>query len=209
VRAEDVVLLVRQGPVRQRLAASRLERRFGGGEAHAFPPVHYDDLAPVAESATAAPSHEEPAATPPSIWDEQPPTSPGWDDGGSSTQQHAGAGGFSAAASSFAEPPADDSSPFANEAHEEHVSPAVPAYSAEPAPPSWSSGAGSAEHEPAGDIGEPAGHELSEQQIDRIARRVVQLMSDQLVRNIAWEVIPDLAEMVVKERVRQLEADEN
>jgi hypothetical protein len=49
--------------------------------------------------------------------------------------------------------------------------------------------------------------ELSDEQIDRIARRVVQLMSDQVVRNIAWEVIPDLAEMVVKERIRQLETE--
>src|SRR5438105_420027 len=47
--------------------------------------------------------------------------------------------------------------------------------------------------------------ELTDDQIDRIARRVVQMMSDQVVRTIAWEVIPDLAEMVVKERIRQLE----
>ena len=49
--------------------------------------------------------------------------------------------------------------------------------------------------------------DLTDAQVDRIARRVVQLMSDQVVRNIAWEVIPDLAEMVVKERIRQLEAE--
>jgi hypothetical protein len=49
------------------------------------------------------------------------------------------------------------------------------------------------------------GGELSDAQIERIARRVVELMSDQVVRNIAWEVIPDLAEVVVKERIRQLE----
>jgi hypothetical protein len=49
--------------------------------------------------------------------------------------------------------------------------------------------------------------DLTEDQIDRIARRVVQLMSEQVVRNVAWEVIPDLAEMVVKERIRQLEAE--
>jgi len=52
-----------------------------------------------------------------------------------------------------------------------------------------------------------AGGDLTEEQIDRIARRVVQLMSDQVVKNIAWEVIPDLAEMVVKERIRQLESE--
>ena len=50
-----------------------------------------------------------------------------------------------------------------------------------------------------------SGGELTDEQIDRIARRVVQMMSDQVVRTIAWEVIPDLAEMVVKERIRQLE----
>lgn len=49
--------------------------------------------------------------------------------------------------------------------------------------------------------------DLTDEQIDRIARRVVELISDQVVRNIAWEVIPDLAEMVVKERIRQLEAE--
>lgn len=51
------------------------------------------------------------------------------------------------------------------------------------------------------------GTELSEEQIERIARRVVELMSDQVIRNIAWEVIPDLAEMVVRERIRQLESE--
>lgn len=49
--------------------------------------------------------------------------------------------------------------------------------------------------------------ELTDEQVDRIARRVVELISDQVIRNIAWEVIPDLAEMVVKERIRQLEAE--
>jgi hypothetical protein len=59
-------------------------------------------------------------------------------------------------------------------------------------------------------ISQPAsgnGMDLTDEQIDRIARRVVQLMSDQVVRNIAWEVIPDLAEMVVKERIRELETE--
>jgi hypothetical protein len=49
--------------------------------------------------------------------------------------------------------------------------------------------------------------DLSDEQIDRIAKRVVQMMSEQVVRNIAWEVIPDMAEMVVKERIKQLEAE--
>ena len=49
--------------------------------------------------------------------------------------------------------------------------------------------------------------DLTEEQIDRIARRVVQLLSTDVVKNIAWEVIPDMAEMVVKERIRQLESE--
>jgi CheY-like chemotaxis protein len=49
--------------------------------------------------------------------------------------------------------------------------------------------------------------DLTDEQVDKIARRVIELMSDHVVRNIAWEVIPDLAEMVVKERIRQLESE--
>jgi len=60
---------------------------------------------------------------------------------------------------------------------------------------------------PAAPAASASGAELSEAEVDRIARRVVQLMADTVVRNIAWEVIPDLAEMVVKERIRQLESE--
>jgi hypothetical protein len=37
--------------------------------------------------------------------------------------------------------------------------------------------------------------------IDKIARRVVELMSDKVVREIAWEVVPDLAELLVKRKL--------
>jgi CheY-like chemotaxis protein len=60
---------------------------------------------------------------------------------------------------------------------------------------------------PASEPSIPVARDLTDEQVDRIARRVVELMSDQVVRNIAWEVIPDLAEMVVKERIRQLESE--
>ena len=49
--------------------------------------------------------------------------------------------------------------------------------------------------------------ELTDAQVERIARIVVKLMSDKVIRDIAWEVIPDVAEMLVKERIRQLEAE--
>jgi CheY-like chemotaxis protein len=50
---------------------------------------------------------------------------------------------------------------------------------------------------------------LTDEQVDRIARRVVEMAAPQLER-IAWEVIPDMAEMLVRKRIAELEgaADE-
>jgi CheY-like chemotaxis protein len=52
----------------------------------------------------------------------------------------------------------------------------------------------------------PAAEAMSEADVDRIARRVVELIGDRVVRDIAWEVIPDLAEVVIKDRLRELES---
>jgi CheY-like chemotaxis protein len=49
---------------------------------------------------------------------------------------------------------------------------------------------------------------LTDEQVERIARRVVEMLSDSAIRDIAWEVIPDMAEMIVKERIRELESEE-
>lgn len=51
----------------------------------------------------------------------------------------------------------------------------------------------------------PAG-ELSEADVDRVARRVIELLGDKVVRDVAWEVVPDLAEVILKARIRELEA---
>jgi hypothetical protein len=48
---------------------------------------------------------------------------------------------------------------------------------------------------------------LSDEEVDRIARRVVELMSEKSVRDIAWEVIPDLAQAIVRERIKELETE--
>jgi CheY-like chemotaxis protein len=48
--------------------------------------------------------------------------------------------------------------------------------------------------------------QLSPEMIDAIARRCVELMSDTVIREIAWEVVPDLAELLIK---RQLEEKAN
>lgn len=47
---------------------------------------------------------------------------------------------------------------------------------------------------------------LSEDEIDRLASRVVERLSERIVREIAWEVIPDVAEIVIKQRIKELEA---
>lgn len=47
---------------------------------------------------------------------------------------------------------------------------------------------------------------LSDADVDRIARRVAELLGDRAVRDVAWEVIPDMAEVVIKERIRELES---
>ena len=47
---------------------------------------------------------------------------------------------------------------------------------------------------------------LTEDDIDRIARRVIELASDRLEK-IAWEIVPDMAEIVVRQRIRELEAE--
>ena len=48
--------------------------------------------------------------------------------------------------------------------------------------------------------------ELSDADVDRIARRVVELLGEDTVRAVSWEVVPDLAEVIIKERVRELES---
>jgi CheY-like chemotaxis protein len=53
--------------------------------------------------------------------------------------------------------------------------------------------------------GSAAGGPLSDDDIDRIARRVLELSGERIVRKIAWDVVPELAERFVKERLEELE----
>ena len=85
-----------------------------------------------------------------------------------------------------------------------------------PSRPAPESGAGEAsspapgggEPRPAGPQGPPIRVEspLSDEDVDRIARRIVELLGDKPVRDVAWEVVPDLAEMVIRGRIRELES---
>jgi hypothetical protein len=48
---------------------------------------------------------------------------------------------------------------------------------------------------------------LSEDDVERISRRVIEHLSEKIVRDIAWELVPDIAEILVRQRLRELEAD--
>ncbi|MFN7962153.1 MAG: response regulator [Thermoanaerobaculia bacterium] len=59
---------------------------------------------------------------------------------------------------------------------------------------------------PAAPIAAAPSGELSDADVDRIARRVVELLGEKIVRDVAWEVVPDLAELAIKDRLRELES---
>lgn len=46
---------------------------------------------------------------------------------------------------------------------------------------------------------------LSDDDIDRIAHRVLELSGERIVRRIAWDVVPELAERLVRERLDEIE----
>jgi CheY-like chemotaxis protein len=50
-----------------------------------------------------------------------------------------------------------------------------------------------------------AARRLSDEDVDRIARRVVELVGERAVRKVAWEVVPEMAERFVRERLQELE----
>ncbi|HEY8181383.1 MAG TPA: response regulator [Thermoanaerobaculia bacterium] len=161
----------------------------GGGETKAFPKMSFDDFQK---------SEPAPMTPPPSPTPETPP----WDSRPS--------GNFEASepseSAAWDEQPVGETKAFPKMSFEDlDKTPAKPAakpaaeepmFTPPPPPPPAPS-----------PLSSSSSGELSDEQIDKIARRVVQLLSDQVVRNIAWEVIPDLAETVVKERIRQLESE--
>jgi CheY-like chemotaxis protein len=54
----------------------------------------------------------------------------------------------------------------------------------------------------------PAAGPLTDDDIDRIARRVLELSGERIVRKVAWDVVPELAERLVKERLDELDKAE-
>jgi CheY-like chemotaxis protein len=172
----------------------------GTGETRAFPKMSFDDFQKSEPTPTAPPPSPKPE-TPP--WDARP------------------SGNFETsdtkppASSPWDEPqPVGETRAFPKMSFEDlDKTPAKPTPAAEefsftpPAPPPPPAPSSTASPAASSASSGSASGDLSDEQIDKIARRVVQLLSDQVVRNIAWEVIPDLAETVVKERIRQLESE--
>jgi CheY-like chemotaxis protein len=108
------------------------------------------------------------------------------------------------------------------EAPQDRYIPEAPAPAAPPAavPPAVAAAVPPAAVSPAAPAAKPAGApaavpsaaaanggaRLSDEDVDRIARRVIELLGDKPVRDVAWEVIPDLAEVIIRDRLRELEA---
>ncbi len=166
------------------------------GETRAFPKMSFDDLQQMAASPSApawSPEEEEQAPSAPPVIEEPSEPEPAFS---LDSPQDSPFASTEAAAPALEELPA----PEPESVPQPSWSPTAP----EPEEPqAAASSALASSSEPS----IPISRDLSDEQVDRIARRVVELMSDQVVRNIAWEVIPDLAEVVVKERIRQLESE--
>ncbi len=47
---------------------------------------------------------------------------------------------------------------------------------------------------------------LSDADVDRIARRFAEIVGEAAVRSVAWEVVPEIAERLVRQRIQELEA---
>ncbi len=47
---------------------------------------------------------------------------------------------------------------------------------------------------------------LSPEMIDAIARRAVEMLSEKVIQEIAWEVVPDLAELLIKRQLQEKES---
>jgi CheY-like chemotaxis protein len=110
-----------------------------------------------------------------------------------------------AAARTFVEPQVTEASPRESEIHDSFADTQEISYTiAEPEPEVKSAApvesSASAVQSAAASVGVG---DLSPEMIDAIARRAVELMSDKVIREIAWEVVPDLAELLIKKQLEE------
>jgi CheY-like chemotaxis protein len=50
----------------------------------------------------------------------------------------------------------------------------------------------------------PAARGLSEDEVDRIVDRVIQKLSTQIIESIAWDVVPDITEKIVRQELKRI-----
>ena len=79
---------------------------------------------------------------------------------------------------------------------------------APPAPPSFEIPVHAMDTEAVSPADPSTASTLSPADVEAIARVVVAQLSERVIREIAWDVVPDLAEVLVRERIRELERDE-
>ena len=46
---------------------------------------------------------------------------------------------------------------------------------------------------------------LSDAEVERIARRVIQMIGERILKDIAWDVVPEMADRIVRERLAEIE----
>jgi CheY-like chemotaxis protein len=57
--------------------------------------------------------------------------------------------------------------------------------------------------DPAPGAAQPGG--ITEEDIDRIADRVIQRLSSQVIESIAWDIVPDITEKIVREELKRID----
>jgi CheY-like chemotaxis protein len=105
---------------------------------------------------------------------------------------------------SFDEAPQDRYLPEEPAPHAEPAAAASPAWDVPEPEPVYPPAPGQPAYEPS--PAHAGNGRLSDEDVDRIARRVVELLGDRTVRDVAWEVIPDMAEVIIRDRLRELES---
>jgi CheY-like chemotaxis protein len=105
----------------------------------------------------------------------------------------------SAPARAFVEPQVTEAPAYKSEIHDSFADTQEVTYATEPQPKAESVSA--AVKSASASL---AAGELSPEMIDAIARRAVELMSDKVIREIAWEVVPDLAELLIKKQLEEM-----
>jgi CheY-like chemotaxis protein len=104
-----------------------------------------------------------------------------------------------------APPAAQPSPPAASEEPFAELSPSAPPATSQPAAPVSKVGFGEASAESASADATPAGTDM-DALADRVAKKVLSALSEKVIQEIAWEVVPDLAETLIQKEIEEIKA---